>query len=128
LTGEHCLTQASALIVEDEVFIVGFIESVLKNAGFGRVEYAMTLADACDALDQPGGFDVVILDARLPDGDTHALAQDLLGQGQSVVFHSGTAEPQLVSKFQKAVFCQKPSTPEKLLDGIKTSLRLAGEA
>lgn len=116
------VSNASALIVEDDVFIVGFIETVLQDAGFGRIETALTLKDAQGALDRSEGFDVIVLDARLPDGDATTLARHLLADGQCIVFHSGQVDCRLVASHDNATFCQKPATPEQLLRRVRDIL------
>jgi two-component system, OmpR family, response regulator RegX3 len=67
------------LFVEDEDSISGPFSSTLRREGF-EVTVAETLADARAA----DGFDLVLLDLMLPDGDGRDLARELRASGSEV--------------------------------------------
>jgi DNA-binding response OmpR family regulator len=67
------------LFVEDEDSISGPFSSTLRREGF-EVSVAETLAEARAA----SGFDLVLLDLMLPDGDGRDFARELRGQGSEV--------------------------------------------
>ena len=115
------LTGLSVLILEDEILIAIAIKEFLSEAGANVIETATTLARARELLDV--SFDAAVLDIRLPDGSSYALAHDLLEQGIGVCFHSGHAGNDEMEAFPKAIFCAKPSTPKDLTEGVLASIR-----
>ncbi len=62
------------LVVEDEAKIAGFLERGLQEEGH-RVEVAPDLAAARSAL--RGGYDLLLVDRMLPDGDGLSLIREL---------------------------------------------------
>lgn len=69
------------LFVEDEESISGPFSSALRREGFEPV-VAATLAEARAALGS--GFDLVLLDLMLPDGDGRDLAREIRASGSEV--------------------------------------------
>jgi two-component system response regulator RegX3 len=70
------------LFVEDEESISGPFSSALAREGFDPVVCG-TLGEARDAWAR-GGFDLVLLDLMLPDGDGRDLARELRGAGSEI--------------------------------------------
>lgn len=69
------------LFVEDEPSISGPFSSALTREGFEPV-VASSLAEARVAL--PSGFDLVLLDLMLPDGDGRDLAREIRASGSEL--------------------------------------------
>lgn len=84
---------ARVLHVEDDADIIGLLEMALGEAA--QVTRALTLAQAKERLEQ-GGFDVVILDIGLPDGNGIELLPLLgpAGKGIPVVLYTASEIPE----------------------------------
>jgi response regulator RpfG family c-di-GMP phosphodiesterase len=63
--------QPRILVVDDEALTAEIVSSALALHGMGTAQ-CYTTADAVRALDQ-GGFDTVVTDLRMPDGDGRSL-------------------------------------------------------
>lgn len=84
------------LIVEDDPQIAGNLYDFLETHGH-QCDYVCTLAEALRRL-QGDGFDAVVLDLGLPDGDGLALARRLRAGGQSLPILMLTARDTLEDK------------------------------
>ncbi len=71
------------LIVEDNARLAGLMAALLTDHGHG-VDTVETVTAARAAL-SPGGYDLVLLDLSLPDGDGHAVLETLR-EGDSGVY------------------------------------------
>lgn len=115
---------ARILLVEDEEYNTWAVTGVLSRVGLGLSARARTLAEARGLL-EAGGFDLVLLDRNLPDGD----GLDLIGAIQA----SGNGRPARVIVLSAYVteedrrrclaagadgFLGKPLTPDKLREAL----------
>lgn len=114
----------SILVVEDEIFIGMAVEQSLLDAGARVAELATTLRDVEESLAKTA-FDAVILDLRLPDGETFAVGMRLLEQKVAVIIHSGHADLDHSQRLPHAVFCPKPSTPSDLVSSVLQARKMA---
>lgn len=83
----HLRSALTLLILEDEPLIRMDMEDILRDAG-SAITTAGTLESA-GAILAAGLPDVAILDVLLPDGDTFALARELMGRQVAIVFVTG---------------------------------------
>ena len=67
------------LVVDDEPYITDVLSSALVFEGFATEE-ASTMADALTHA-RSGGFDCIVLDVMLPDGDGFEVCQTTAGRG-----------------------------------------------
>lgn len=84
------------LIVEDDRAIAENLYEYLESRGH-QCDYAGTLATAVRLLEK-GGFDVVVLDRNMPDGDGLSLARQLRVQGNAIPLLILTAKDTLEDK------------------------------
>ncbi|MEM7718274.1 MAG: response regulator [Pseudomonadota bacterium] len=115
------LVGLTILIVEDEVFIAQSLRSNLIDAGASAVKTAGALKDAIAQI-ATTQFDLVILDIRLPDGESYDLASTLVSRSIPVVVHSGHATSAHDERLTEVVFCAKPASPAELLQVIEAAL------
>jgi two-component system, NtrC family, response regulator AtoC len=118
----------NALIVEDEKLLNWSLAASLSKWGF-RVQHVFTGNDALAKIEK-SGFDVVLLDYRLPDVDGLSIARHLrTKQPEAVIF--------LLTAFQlneltidagviDSYFC-KPLDLKKLHRALNNFPKLAGE-
>ncbi len=120
----EALAGLSILVVEDEIFIGMAVEQAIVEAGARSAELATNLQDVEECLAK-NSYDAVILDLRLPDGETFDVGTRLLEQGVAVVIHSGHADLDHSQRLPQAVFCPKPSAPRDLVNSIVQAQRMA---
>lgn len=91
---------ANVLIVDDEVALSGFLKEVIEADGY-VVRLASTLEAARRQLLEASP-DVVLVNALLPDGNGHALCQDLRARPETsrlpLVFMSAMSRPVDIEK------------------------------
>ncbi len=119
-------TPPRVLVVDDNADLADNLAEVLSDAG-----YAVQMAGTCaDALRIAGGegFDVALVDLRLPDGDGNALAprlKDLSADGQ-VVLLTGFATLESAVRAVRAGACAylvKPCAVGDLLLTVEQAMR-----
>lgn len=115
----------SILILEDEFLVAYAMEADFKDAGARETTIARTIAEAREATRRP---DCAVLDLRVPDGISYGLAEELSTQGTAIVFHSGHADDEDLTRFPQAVICPKPSMPDELTAAVVTSRQRAGSS
>src|SRR3954471_7448792 len=109
------------LVVEDEALIAMDLERIVRNAGcevlgpVGRAEEALRLA----AEERP---DAAILDIKLSDGDSFAVADPLARRRVPFVFVTGSGSAVLPERVRGRPLIQKPYNAAKL------AAMLGGEA
>jgi len=116
------------LVVDDNADLVANLSEVLSDAGY-EVESAGSCADALRLAAQ-GGFDVALVDLRLPDGDGNALAPQLkeLAPDGQVVLLTGFATLESAVRAVRAGACAylvKPCATEDLLLAVEQAMRQA---
>jgi signal transduction histidine kinase len=116
------------LVVEDDIAIQGFCQTVLESAGF-IVTAVATAAEGLQCFQQETP-DMVILDIGLPDGNGLDLGKKMgLGPESAVSFLFLTARQDLNTRlecFQSGAqdYIQKPFAVEELLARVKVHLKI----
>jgi len=64
------------LVLEDEASLRDILALILEDFGY-EVEEAGTLAEAREKLEEKGGFDLALVDLRLPDGFGMELVREI---------------------------------------------------
>lgn len=77
------MTMHQILVVEDDSDLSALLAEQIGLGGYQATTVA-TLAEARDALAHPAGFDLLLLDVGLPDGDGRTLCADLRRDGQTL--------------------------------------------
>lgn len=83
----------SALVIDDDTFMLAYIGDMLRELGAGAVTTAKTGAEGCKALDgMRTGPDVILCDINMPDTDGFEFMQKLAEREfkGAVVMISGT--------------------------------------
>jgi len=121
-------TQATILVVDDEVVVRSLVRAVLEEAGHTVVD-AKDGADALrQVLPEPNRFDLVILDMTMPGmggveclGELRRVRSDL-----PVLMSSGYTEQDMVARLAGrglSGFLQKPYTTAELRSAVDEALR-----
>jgi signal transduction histidine kinase len=113
------------LVVDDNAAFVDNLQELLGDAG-----YEVSTAGSCRAARErtPEGFDVALVDLRLPDGDGTALAAELkqaLPESE-VVLLTGFATLETAIAAVRAGACaylMKPCSPQDLLLTLEQAMR-----
>jgi signal transduction histidine kinase len=115
------------LLVDDNPALVDNLSEVLVDAGYA-VRGASSCAEALRAAEEAGGFDVALVDLRLPDGDGNDLAprlKDRAPDGQ-VVLLTGYATLESAVAAVRAGACAylvKPCATHDLLLAVEQAMR-----
>ena len=117
---------ARVLIVDDNAPLVQNLSEILQDAG-----YLTSSASCCDEareLAERDGFDVALVDLRLPDGDGTLLAPQLKGSAPDgeVVLLTGFATLESAVAAVRAGACAylvKPCATQELLVTVEQALR-----
>lgn len=105
------------LVVEDDDSVRAFVSRILLQEGFS-VLGVRTLAEAHEALERAGNFDLVIADWELPDGKGYEL-EAVVGADRLLVT-SGHARSELGAAVPETqAFIAKPYIPEELLENAR---------
>lgn len=119
---------AAILLVEDDRSIVENLQAFLRREGF-QVEAAGGQAEAL-ALAARGGFDLVLLDVSLPDGNGYAVCRAVKERsGTPVIFLTASGdEYSVVGGFDAGCddYIAKPFRPRELISRIRNVLRRTG--
>ena len=120
------------LIVEDDADLSAELAGQVSDGGYGATTVA-TLADARTALSAPAGFDLMLLDVGLPDGDGRTFCADLRRSGQTlpVIILSGrTAEDDVIQGLEDGAdaYMRKPFQAAELMARLKRLLPLTPAA
>ena len=109
------LRDTRILLLEDDALISIDAEDMLLTLGAGAVLVAHTLADA-QALLGREPIDAAVLDIRIGNGRSDALALDLIARGIPFVFTSGyAADPDLAPGAEAVPVVGKPYVSESLV-------------
>lgn len=122
------MARGEILVVDDEPSILSTLKKALSLEGY-RVDVAGGIAIAEERLAKKG-YDVVLLDVALPDGDGLELLGRLRAGGSesSVIMMSGHATVDLAvraTKLGALDFLEKPLSTDRLLLMLDNTLRLA---
>jgi len=113
------------LVVDDNAAFLDNLQELLSDAG-----YEVGIADSCQAARERSkqGFDVALVDLRLPDGEGTALAADLKKEmpESEVVLLTGFATLETAMAAVRAGACaylMKPCAPQDLLLTLEQAMR-----
>jgi two-component system sensor histidine kinase HydH len=113
------------LVVDDNAAFLDNLQELLGDEG-----YEVGIADSCRAAREraKGGFDVALVDLRLPDGDGTALAAELKQElpESEVVLLTGFATLETAVAAVRAGACaylMKPCAPQDLLLTLEQAMR-----
>ena len=117
---------AFILIVDDEPYIVTFLEFLLRQAG----HEVAAVSDGLQALESAGARppDLILSDVNMPNLDGHALSKRLAADAQlrRVPLIILTTRGQLAPLFQLAPnvvdFLEKPFAPKALDEAVASAL------
>ena len=117
-------TIARILLVEDDAEVGRLLEHVLVADRYG-VDRAKTVEDACGEL-AAHDYDLVVADARLPDGTGMKVADCAAESGirTLIITGYGFAYPEL----RNYQYLLKPVRPAELLTAVRSMLRSAASA
>jgi len=116
------------LIVEDDPGIIAFLDKGLRAEGY-LTETTTSVAEAIAALSTPGdGFDLVLLDLGLPDGDGTDVLVDLRGRGDLtpvIMLTARSAVPDRVAGLNAGAndYIAKPFAFDELVARVRAALR-----
>jgi DNA-binding response OmpR family regulator len=119
------------LVIDDDLDTVGLIRMVLQRAGFD-VSTATSWNEVADRLNLTSAsmrpFDLIILDIMMPERsgfDTYRSLEVVLKPMPPVIFLSakyGIDDMVKASEMGAAKYLVKPTTPEKLVETVRTVL------
>ncbi|MGI9374645.1 MAG: response regulator [Tsuneonella suprasediminis] len=116
------MNQPCVLVAEDELIIGMDLCNTVAEAGFvveGPFDTAQSARQAI-AEHRP---DIAILDVRLEDGESYALAEALIAEDVPVIFHSGQVSPEEVAaRFPEVKACSKPCPPDQIISMMREAL------
>ncbi|MGA2127516.1 MAG: response regulator [Xanthobacteraceae bacterium] len=114
------------LIVEDESLLALLLEDMLGDIGCMVVGVASTVAAAIDAIAKVDAG-AAILDIKLGDEKSYAVAEALAARGVPFVFATGYGDLRLEEPWQDRPVLQKPFA-QKQLEDVLGSIVGAGPA
>jgi DNA-binding NtrC family response regulator len=111
------------LIVEDDFFIAMELESILTDAGGQVVGLCRTVKDAL-ASAATEAFAVALLDFRIGEETTMAVAQRLVSRRVPFAFYTGQAQAEpLGADWPDCKVLSKPARPQALIDALADLLK-----
>lgn len=117
------------LVVEDDTEIIKNLHVLLKDEGFSVT--GVTTKEAALSAIASGGFDLVLLDLMLPDGNGYALCKAIkLNHELPVIILTALGdEASIVTGFDLGAddYIAKPFKPLELISRIKNALRRYGK-
>jgi DNA-binding NtrC family response regulator len=116
------LQGARILVVEDDFFIAMELESILTDAGGQVVGLCRTVEDAL-ASAATGDFVVALLDFRMGEETTMAVAQRLATRHVPFAFYTGQAQESLFVDWPDCRVLSKPAQPQTVIDTLADLLR-----
>jgi DNA-binding response OmpR family regulator len=114
---------AAVLVVEDDPDVLALLCDAIAAAGHA-VECVGTYAEGGDRL-SAGTFDLVVANARLPDGSGIDLADKAMQQGAKAMIVTGHPDAMQVLAAQGRAFVRKPFRLDEMVREIE---RLVGPA
>lgn len=111
--------KATALIVEDEIFVALDLERILQDAGF---HVAAIAADASSALEAAPGCGFAFVDVNLRDGPTGPEIAERIARDYGVRVVFVTANPGQITNRDTALgYVRKPFNEEAILAAARTA-------
>ena len=113
---------ATALIVEDEIFVALDLERILEDAGY---QVAAIAADSSSALEAAPGCGFAFVDVNLRDGPTGPEIAERIARDYGVKVVFVTANPGQITNRDAALgYVRKPFNEESIL----AAARIAAQA
>ena len=115
-------------LVEDDGAIVRTLTEFLQAESFD-VQSAGSVREAISALDRQDGFDLVLLDISLPDGDGFSVCRRAKEKNLPVIFLTASEDENSVVKgydMDADDYIAKPFRPRELIARIHAVLRRRG--
>jgi DNA-binding response OmpR family regulator len=109
------------LIVEDDPILAFALEELLVEAGFEIAGVATRLEKAL-AIIKSGVYDAAVLDANLAGASAGPAVLALAARGLPFLILSGYSRDQLSSAFSGALCLQKPCSPDRLIEALRSIL------
>jgi DNA-binding response OmpR family regulator len=104
------------LVVEDDPDVLPLLEHVLTSSDY-KVDAAKTLAEARGLFAQ-NGYDLVLADGELPDGNGISLADEAKARGVKALILTGYAFRMPQAALARHEYIMKPSRPRELLAAV----------
>jgi PAS domain S-box-containing protein len=129
-TGTRLQDRPAVLLCEDDDDIAAVLGQILSREGLA-VERVSTLGEARTALMQPHGYEALVLDLVLPDGDGVSLIRELRAHGSTqelpIIVVSGQAQRGRdaidASALNVVDWMDKPIEIARLQRAVQTALR-----
>ena len=110
------LTDKTALVVDDEIFIAMDVADIVERSGASVIGPALSLSGAYDLLARTDP-DFALLDINVGREKVWPLARELKKRGCPIVFISAnTSHTELSTEFQEAPVLDKPVSSTALLE------------
>ena len=118
----HDAEPPGILVVDDEESVRHFIARVLTNAGY-RVETMASAAEALEAVDRGGKYDLIVSDVRMPNlSGPHFIEQLRRKETDMKVLYVTGYSDQLFEERETLwvdeAFLEKPFTPRAILESV----------
>lgn len=113
------LKRPKVLVVEDEFIVAYDLCETVKDEGYFPVGPfgSIRMAEAAIEQDLP---DCAVLDVQLVEGEVFELADRLISQGVTVIFHSGHARASdLHERYPGTLALEKPCPPSELISALR---------
>jgi len=124
LSDTNPVAGARALVIEDEFLIAIEAQRILEAAGAREVVLVARVDEALAALEQPGSFDLAVLDIVLGRESSDRIAAALTERRIPFVYGTGMGAPGgPPGAFRHVPVVEKPYTGETLLAGIARAMR-----
>jgi DNA-binding LytR/AlgR family response regulator len=110
------------LIAEDSFLLADQLASYIRSVGGEVMGPFPDAAQAFAALDEDEPPTAALLDIRLADGTSYALAAALRARGVAVVFTTGYDVRVIEPPYDAYPICLKPAAREQVLDTLSEAL------
>jgi DNA-binding LytR/AlgR family response regulator len=109
------------LIVEDEALVALELEQLIRRQMPDADVVARPSVTEARAA-EVSAFGLALLDIQVGDGDTFALARELVAQGATVVFVSASPHEMVPAELAHLPFIAKPYPDQQVLDVVAAAL------
>ena len=118
------------LIIDDDKYVCLYLSELVKRMGY-QSRFAHTVVDGLKSCNSES-FDIVLLDLRLPDGDSLSILPDILNSPSSpeVIIVTGTGNikgAEIAFKYGAWDFIPKPLTMDEVIFSITRALQYREE-
>lgn len=118
--------EAKIAVLEDEKALSQMVQIILEKEGITQIEVFDTLAKLAQSP-QRNQFDFYLLDIMLPDGESHALANDIRQHTDAPIFFltAKTTDADKLIGFMNGAddYITKPFNPLELVARVKVQLQ-----